>query len=147
MAMIYIGADHRGYDLKRELLDWLRSNGYEAQDCGAIEYNKDDDFVDFALKVANEVAGQEGKRGVLICGSGAGVEIAANKVHGIRCGLGLNPEQVKHIREADDINILALASDYTSGKQAADMMETFLKTEYDPAERHERRLNKIKNLE
>lgn len=144
---VFIGADHRGFELKAKLIDWLKSNGYESEDCGAFEYSKDDDFVDFAASVSNKVSGQEGNRGVLICGSGAGVEIAANKIKKIRCGLGLNPNQIKHARSADDLNVLALASDYTSESQSIEILKAFVETNFDPAERHQRRIEKIKNLE
>lgn len=148
MAMkVFIGSDHRGFELKGQLKIWLESNGYEAEDCGAFEYNKDDDFVDFAIDVSRKVSSEEGSRGVLICGSGAGVEITANKNKGIRCALGLNPEQIMHVRQADDANTLALASDYTGREQAEQIVKAFLETEFDPAERHQRRLEKIRNLE
>ena len=78
-----------------------------------------------------------------MCGSGVGVDIVANKISGIRCGLGINPEQVKSAREDDDINVLALAADHTTEKQAKEMIKIFLETPFSGEERHKRRLEKI----
>src|SRR3990167_2156290 len=105
---IYLGADHRGFQLKEELKQFLETN-YDVEDCGAFEKIESDDYTDFAIKVAEKVSSNEGSRGIVICGSGVGVDITANKFPKIRCGLGINREQIKAARNDDDVNVLALA--------------------------------------
>jgi RpiB/LacA/LacB family sugar-phosphate isomerase len=85
----------------------------------------------------------ENRKGILICGSGVGVCIAANRVKGVRCGLGLNKKQVVDARRHDDMNVLALAADYVSFEEARGMVEAFLKTEFDGEEKHKRRIEKL----
>lgn len=145
---IYIGADHRGYKLKEDLIDWLNGLDIIVEDLGATKLNPDDDYVDFAEAVSEAVAANlkdeaTVARGIFICGSGVGGNIVANKEKGIRCGLGINAEQVKAARNADDINILALAADYTKLNEAKDMVKLFLETEFSGKERHKRRIEKI----
>jgi ribose 5-phosphate isomerase B len=140
---IYIGADHRGFNLKERLKVWIAEQGHEVVDCGNRVHDPNDDFPDFSFAVADKVSADAGSRGVVICGSGGGVTIAANKVKGIRCTTAVHVADVKHNRYADDINILALSADYTDFDEAKELMEAFLGIEFDPAERHVRRLNKI----
>jgi ribose 5-phosphate isomerase B len=144
---IFIGADHKGFELKKEIKEWLSSANYQVEDLGAFEYKPGDDYVDFATSVANKVTSEKGSRGIVICGSGAGVDITANKTRGIRCCLGFNIEQVKAARNDDDINVLALASDYCELEKAKKLTDAFLNTDFDPTENHVRRIEKIKNLE
>jgi RpiB/LacA/LacB family sugar-phosphate isomerase len=140
---IYIGADHRGFELKNKLTEWLNSNGYQAEDCGAFTFNQTDDYPDFAKTVARKVLSEKESRGILICGSGAGVSIAANKLKGIRCIVGFNEEQIKAAKNDDDINILALGSDFADYEDCKTNISSFLQTPYDPTENHIRRINKI----
>lgn len=144
---IYIGADHRGFDLKAQLKSFLLGNSEEVEDLGANEFVDNDDFVEYAADVASRTLEDPGSRGILICGSGAGVEIAANKIKGARCSLGQSIDQVKKARQADNINILAIASDFTDFNKAKDTVQAFLTTDFVSNENHERRLEKIKNLE
>lgn len=146
--MIYIGADHHGFELKGKINEWLSGRGYEFEDLGAFEYDNQDDYVDFAVKVAQKVASNpEGNRGILICGSGVGVSIAANKVKKIRCGLGFAPDQVHAARKDDNINILAMAGDNTDEFKAFDLLEQFLDTEFVKSENYQRRVDKIDRYE
>jgi ribose 5-phosphate isomerase B len=140
---IYIGADHRGFHLKERLKAWLTEKGHEVIDCGNRVQDPDDDFPDFSFAVADKVSTDAGSRGLVICGSGGGVTIAANKIKGIRCTTAVHVADVKHNRYADDINVLALSSDYTDYDEAIELLEAFLETEFDASERHVRRLNKI----
>ncbi len=145
---IYIGADHRGYRLKEDLIDWLKGLDIEVEDLGANKLDPDDDYVDYAKMVSEAVAAglidtTTPTRGIVICGSGVGVDIVANKTEGIRCGLGINSEQVKAARNDDDINILALAADYIKPNKAKDMVKLFLETEFSGKEKHKRRIDKI----
>jgi ribose 5-phosphate isomerase B len=144
---IFIGADHRGFNLKSQIKDWLISSGHHVEDLGALEHMLRDDYTDYAEAVARKVSGEQGSRGILICGSGAGVNIAANKINGIRSVLGFNVEQVKAARNDDNVNILSLASDYTLPDDAKILVETFLQSAYDPTDNHARRIEKIKILE
>ncbi|MBI2063636.1 MAG: RpiB/LacA/LacB family sugar-phosphate isomerase [Candidatus Yanofskybacteria bacterium] len=149
--MIYLGADHRGYELKEKVKSWLSDWGHEYEDCGAFEYNKDDDYPDFATAVAEKVALRQAQdqnaRGILICGSGIGVAIAANKIKGIRAGTAASEEQVKASVNDEDLNILALSADYINENEAQEIVKTFLETKFSGADRHIRRVNKIRELE
>lgn len=143
---IYIGADHRGFELKNKLIGYLPQK-YEVEDLGANEFVDNDDFVEYAIGVAKKTSQNPQDRGIVICGSGAGVEIASNKVKGVRCSLGQSSQQVQRAREADDINVLAIASDFTDFEKAKELVDTFLSTQYVNSENHQRRINKIKEFE
>ena len=145
--MIYLGADHRGFELKEKFKRWLGELGYKHEDMGAFEYNRDDDYPDFAKAVAEKVASEASAKGILICGSGIGVAIAANKIKGMRAGTAANAEQVRASVNDEDLNVLALSADYTSEEQAKEITKTFLETKFSGVERHVRRVNKIKELE
>lgn len=148
---VFIGADHRGFKLAEELYLWLLDNRVSTKVVGAQKLDPDDDYVDYAKEVANVVANDiklgRISRGIVLCGSGVGVDVVANKIKGIRCGLGISPAQVKEAREDDDINVLAIAADYTTEEQAKEMIKVFLETPFSNAERHKRRIEKIKRLE
>ncbi|MBI2057713.1 MAG: RpiB/LacA/LacB family sugar-phosphate isomerase [Candidatus Yanofskybacteria bacterium] len=147
--MIYLGADHRGYELKEKIKQWLADWGYEFEDCGAFEYDKDDDYPDFARVVAEKV--HQGStlmdRGILICGSGIGVCVAANKTKGIRAGTAASPGQVKASVGDEDLNVLCLSSDYVDESIIRNIIKTFLETKFSGEERHKRRIDKIEQLE
>jgi len=152
--MIYIGADHRGYKLKEALKIYLKELSYDFEDLGAKELNPNDDYPDYALAVAKKVADQPeagqpwaGNRGILICSSGVGVDIVANKMRGIRSALCFDAKQAKASRNDDNTNILSLASDFISEEKAKEVVKIWLETSYAKLEKYERRLIKIKNLE
>lgn len=144
--MIYIGADHRGFRLKEEIKKWLESQQYEYRDLGANEYRKEDDYPEISIKLAEMVV-TENSRGILICGSGAGACIAANKVKGIRAGLATSEKQVKAARDDDDINILCVSADLISVEDNIKIVSVFLATMFSSEERHIRRINQIKEYE
>ena len=144
---IYLGSDHRGFALKEKLKNLLVEWGYDYKDLGPFEYNKDDDYPDFAKLVGEKVAGDKDSRGMLICGSGVGVCIAANKIKGIRAGTMSSPDQVKASVSDEDTNVLCLSTDHTDEENNLKITQTFLESKFSGAERHVRRLNKIKNLE
>jgi len=144
--MIYLATDHRGYELKEKVKQRLSEWGYPYEDLGAFEYDKDDDYPDFAKAVAEKVAAESGARGILICGSGVGVVITANKIKGIRAGTAINAKQIKDSVNDEDTNILGISADYLSG-EAQEIVKTFLETKFSGQERHVRRVNKIKDLE
>ncbi len=144
---IYFGADHRGFELKNAILKHLSDQGYLVRDLGAHEKVPDDDYVDFAAEVARKVGGEDGSRGILVCGSGAGMEIAANKFRRVRAAAGWSPDQVFDARNHDDINILTIASNFVSEESAKNLVKVFLETPLNPEERYSRRLQKIQQLE
>lgn len=140
---IFIGADHRGFELKEKLKPWLTSQGHEVIDCGNTVYDKEDDFPDFSFAVADKVAADPKSFGVVICGSAGGVTIAANKVKAVRCVTAVNVGDVKHNRQHDDANVLAIASDFTSFEEVQKLITTFINTQFLNEERFVRRLKKI----
>lgn len=145
---VFIGADHRGFDRKEFLKAKLSGLGVDVVDCGAAAKVEGDDYPDFAASVAKSVLGEAHSLGILACGSGAGVDIAANKFKGIRSVLGITPEQVSAARSDDDANILSLASDYVSDDESLRMVLNFLNTGFDSKdERYVRRLEKITQIE
>ena len=137
--MIYIGADHRGFRLKEEIKKWLETEHYESRDLGANDYDKNDDYPDISIKVA--------ETGILVCGSGAGASIAANKVRGIRAGLCTSEKQARAARTDDDINVLVLSADSVSVDDNIKIVSVFLATMFASEERYIRRINKIKTYE
>jgi len=149
--MIYLGSDHRGFNLKEKIKEWLSEWGYEHKDMGAFEYDKDDDYPDFATAVATAVVLSLSKgqvaRGILVCGSGIGIAIAANKIKGIRAGTAMNTKQVIAAMNDEDLNILALSVDYLSESEAEEITKAYLEANFSGEERHKRRIEKIEKLE
>lgn len=140
---IFIGADHRGFELKNKLAEYLQEKNIRVEDLGAYEYNAEDDNPDYSQKVAQAVLQKpEEFLGVVICGSGNGVAMAANRFKGIYCGLGFDNHQVQHMREHDHINILALPADYLDFEKAKQFVDTFLAAKPKQEEKYIRRLNK-----
>jgi len=140
---IFFGADHKGFALKEFLKTQLAEKGLAIEDCGNTVLDPNDDYPDFAFAVAKKVVATPGSYGIVICGSGAGVSIAVNKIDGIRAALAVTAEQVRDAKSDDDINIIALASDYLTHEQATALVTTFLATAFDPQERFLRRIGKI----
>ena len=145
--MIYLGSDHRGFELKEALRAWLVSEDYQVEDLGALVYDANDDYPDYALKVAQKVAVDPNGRGILLCGSGVGVDIVANKVDGVRSGIGLNDDQATAARRDDNINVLVIATDYISEENAKKMIKVFLTTEFSGEQRFTDRLQKVEAIE
>lgn len=144
--MIYLGADHRGFETKEKIKQWLTEWGYEYHDVGAFEYDKNDDYPPYASKVVESMVELD-DRGIVTCGSGVGVDEVANKFDGIRSGLAINKEQIEAARTDDDINVLAIASDFTLEEDVREIVKTFLKTEFADEERFNRRLGQIEEIE
>ncbi len=145
---IYIGADHRGFELKKALKEYLKGKGFKVDDAGSASYDEADDYPDFAVKVASEVSkNPEEDRGILLCGSGMGMDVVANKVKGVRATVAYSRESAEHARARDNVNVITLASDVLSEKEAQEIAMTFLKTEFGRAERDLRRLKKVREIE
>lgn len=144
---VFLGADHRGFEIKEKLVDFLRVQGFTVEDKGAFEKNPDDDYPDFAYAVAQEVARDSDARGILLCGSGTGMDVVANKVKGIRATVGYSQESTRHARTNDDVNVITLAADSISTEEAQGIARIFLSTPFSDAPRHARRLEKIRRIE
>lgn len=141
---IYLGADHVGYKLKGQIKKYLEKTN-NVSDQGALKFQKNDDYPDYAAKVAKKVAA--GGRGILFCGSSHGVCIAANKVRGARAVAVSNVRDAKLTREHNDANILCLSSWKLKDSAAKKIVDVWLKTEFSGEERHLRRVKKIIKLE
>ena len=143
--MIYLGADHRGYDLKEKIKKWLKDKRYEFVDFGNDKLDQEDDYPDFALKVIRKIK-KEGDFGILFCGSGVGMDILANRFSHIRCGLGFVSQQIRIAKRDDNINCLSLPTDYTTEEEARPMIEMMLETNFSETEKYVRRLAKIDKI-
>ena len=142
---ISIGSDHAGFELKEKIKKYLLRLGYEYKDFGTNS-NESVDYPDFALKVAESVTRKECARGILICGSGLGMSMAANKVPGIRAALCTNPEMAKLSREHNDANVLTIGARLIDENTAKEIVRVWLTTEF-AGDRHLRRINKIRDIE
>ncbi len=141
---IFIGADHRGIELKNAIIEYLHEKNIRIEDLGPYEYDSLDDAVDFSQKVAQAVLqNPDNHLGIVICGSGCAVSIAANRFKGIRAGVAMNEDQAKHIRENDLCNILALAADYTLLELACKLIDAFLASTPKTEEKYLRRIEKL----
>lgn len=138
---VVLGADHNGVEFKQLLIDHLISSGYEVEDAGPQETSSVD-YPDYAFTAAEMVSKGEADRGILICGSGVGMSMAANKVVGIRAALCFTPEAAALARQHNDANVLALAGWQGEASDVLRIVDTFLTTEFEGG-RHARRVNKI----
>ncbi len=140
---IAIGADHGGFPLKAELTEIIRAAGHNVNDLGACEYNAADDYPDFALAVARAVVAGEADRGIVICGSGVGASVAANKVRGARASLCHDSYSARQGVEHDDLNVLCLGARVIGVETAREIVRAYLGAHFTQEERHQRRLSKI----
>ncbi len=154
--MIYLGADHGGFELKEQIKKWLTQNRYPWEDLGNSVFDPGDDYQEFAFKVAERVVGEETKlrnswkeasKGVLLCRSAAGMVIAANKVKGIRAVSAYDEESAAHSRKHNNSNILALSGDRLSDRDACSILKVWLETEFNNLPRYIRRLKAIEEYE
>ena len=144
--MIPIASDHAGFQMKQRLIDELRKLGYEPQDLGSPDDTTPDDYPDYAHHVAKEVADGEAKRGILLCGSGVGMDIVANRYRGVRAALAWQPEIGEMSRRHNDSNVLVLPARYMSNEEGVATMKAWLDARFEGG-RHERRVNKIEPRE
>jgi ribose 5-phosphate isomerase B len=146
--MLYIGADHGGFALKKDITDFLDNKHIPFVDVGAKKLDPTDDYVDFAEKAASRVSKNAGKdKAILICRSGHGVCIDANKFKNVRAALCWDVSVAQASRNDDDANVLCLPADYISSGLAEQIVETWLSTPFSFEERHVRRLQKVKKFE
>lgn len=144
---IHLGADHGGFELKAAIKDWLENREYVVIDHGADRLNKTDDYPEFALPLAQAVAGNQQDRGILCCRSGGGMVIAANKVVGIRAVSVDTPKATYHAREHNNANVISLSADWLDTSHTIDILEVFLTTTFDQQSRHAHRLQMIADYE
>jgi ribose 5-phosphate isomerase B len=145
---IYIGADHNGFEFKKRLSEQLQRSGYEVVDDGDKKLDPQDDYPQFGGRVAASLLADKdpGVRGILICGSGQGICIAANRFKGIRAALCWNMEEARVARNDDDCNVLCLSSRYFTLEETMPIVTTFLSTSFAGASRFRRRIRELDEL-
>lgn len=142
--MIYLGADHKGFHLKEKIKKYLEEKGFDYEDLGNHYYDELDDFPDFGNLVAQEIAKEPKEhRGILICGSGVGMDIVANRYKGVRSVLAFNPEIAAVSKKDDDTNILSLGADFVGERKAEEIIEAWLSANFSGEEKRIRRIQKI----
>jgi len=145
---IFLGADHNGFEYKAELAKVLQRDGHEVVDVGDLTVNPDDDYPQFAGKVVTELLASDdpAARGILVCGSGQGMCMAANRFKGIRASLCWNENEARASRNDDDSNVLCLSARYLSLDEAIAILEVFLATPFAGAPRFTRRIQELDQL-
>jgi ribose 5-phosphate isomerase B len=143
---VFIGADHGGLQLKNDLIDYLHEKNIRVEDLGAYELDPLDDYSEIAKKVAQAVLQNPEHMGVVICRSGAGVDITANRFKGIRSVLGFDEHQVQKAREDDFVNVLSLAAEFISVEKAHLLVDSFLNSTPKTDEKYKRRLEIIDSI-
>lgn len=144
---VALGADHGGFSLKTELLPWLQGQGYEVLDFGAYTLDPADDYPDFSEAVAQAVASGEAQRGIVVCGSGVGACIVANKMTGVRACLCHDTYSARQGVEHDDMNVLCLGARVIEVELARELVTAFLSARFSTEERFRRRLQKLLAIE
>ena len=145
---IYLGADHAGFELKNKLREHLEKAGYKVEDVGAHELDPEDDYPHYAYTVASKVLGddQPDAKGILVCGSGQGMAIAANRVGGIRAAVIWSEEGARETRQDNDSNVLALPARMIDETTALKITDAWLKEPFSGADRHQRRLDELERI-
>jgi ribose 5-phosphate isomerase B len=142
-----IGCDHAGWDLKNLVVEWLRREGHAVTEVFPADYDPQDDYPDAAAAVGREVAAGRAERGVIVCGSGVGASVAANKIRGVRAGLCHDTYSAHQGVEHDDINVLCIGARVIGEATAQEILRAFLGARFTGEERHLRRLKKTLALE
>ena len=145
--MIFIASDHGGFELKQEVFKLLKSKKIKVKDLGPRILNQGDDYSDFAFSLASKVAAKKDNFGILICRSGIGMSIAANKVKGIKAALCTTVGQTVTAKAHNNCNVLVLAADFIKLETNLEIVNTFLEASFCQEERHKRRLKKIEDYE
>ena len=144
---IAVGADHNGYALKQTIAEVLKSMGHEVSDVGAHAVDPLDDYPDFAGALARAVASGEAERGIMVCGSGVGASVAANKVRGVRAAVCHDTYSAHQGVEHDDMNVLCLGARIVGEEVAREAVQAFVSATFTGEERHQRRLDKVLAME
>lgn len=146
--MIYLGADHRGYYLKETIKKFFQKKEIKFEDLGNFSYNKNDDYPEFAQRVAAKVSQNSKKdKGILICGFGIGMAITANKFKNVRAAFCLSPQMAEISRQHNKANILCLSAEMTHPQIVFKIIDKWLKAKFTAQQRHQRRLKKIQEIE
>ena len=145
--MIYIASDHGGFKLKEKIEEYLKDKGLEVMDLGPQKLNPTDDFPDFVIPLAKKVAENKENLGIALCRNGVGVEVAANKINGVRAALSWDPKHAASSRRDDNSNVLTIPADYLDENKAIEVLDAWLSTSYSKEPRFERRLKKIEEEE
>ncbi len=144
---IGIAADHGGFELKQQVVDIIKAEGYEVKDYGAHEYDKSDDYPDLIIPLARGISEGEVEKGIAICGSGVGACVVANKIKGVRAALITETYSAHQGVEHDALNIICIGGRVIGLELAREIVMAFLRAEYSGEERHNRRLGKVNKLE
>ena len=144
---VALAADHGGFELKNQLASWLKESGFNVCDLGAEKFDPVDDYPDFALDLAQFVTGERAERGILICGSGIGACVTANKIPGARAAICHDTYSARQGVEHDDVNILCLGARVIGPETAMEVVTAFLKATFSGEDRHCRRLAKVLDIE
>ncbi len=145
---VYVGADHNGFHLRNSLVAYLKRAGYAVQDDGDEKLDPEDDFPVFATRVAKDLLGSDDKdaKGILLCGSGQGMCMAANRFRGIRACLGYDQTSIRASRNDDDANVLCLPANTVDKNTLNVLVETFLNTKFAAAPRFSRRIQELDSM-
>lgn len=145
---IFLGTDHAGFELKEHIKEYLNENGYEVEDLGAASFDKNDDYPDFIVPVAKEVAKDSKARGIVFGASGQGEAITSNRIKGVRAALyyGNNMEIVELSRTHNDSNVLSLGARFLAKEEALEAVKLWLNTDFSNEPRHARRIRKIDGI-
>lgn len=141
---IYIGSDHAGYEYRKSIIEYLNENGYEVIECMYHEYDKEDDFCDAAFDLTSKVETDKNSRGILICGTGIGMSIAANRNKNIRAALCHNEYEAKLTRIHNDANVICIGARTQGIEVVKEIIKTFLETEFSNIEKYIRRNERLK---
>jgi ribose 5-phosphate isomerase B len=144
---VAIGADHAGYELKTELAQFLSEQGHEVEDVGPSALDPTDDYPDFARALAEAVLTDAVERGIMVCGSGVGASVVANKVRGIRASVCHDTYSAHQGVEHDDMNVLCMGARIVGPEVARELVTAFLSARFTGEERHQRRLDKVLDIE
>jgi ribose 5-phosphate isomerase B len=146
-VQIVVAADHGGFELKNKIIQWLNEKNYKVEDAGNVIFDPQDDYPDFAIKAAEMVSRKEVDKGIIVCGSGVGACITANKIKGVRASICHDIYSAHQGVEHDDMNVLCLGARIIGENLAKELVFAFVEAKFIQEERFERRLNKIKLLE
>jgi ribose 5-phosphate isomerase B len=144
---VALGCDHAGFHLKQQVAQWLQGWGYQVQDLGAMSFDPSDDYPDYTKLVGEAVASGRADRGVIVCGSGVGATIAANKINGVRAASCHDTYSAHQGVEHDDMNVLCLGDRVVGHELAKELVSAFLRAQFSNEERHVRRLKKVLAIE
>jgi ribose 5-phosphate isomerase B len=145
--IVAVGFDHAGLPLKERVVKAIVGAGHQVLDCGADEVDPDDDYPDFARAVGRALAEEKAERGILCCGSGVGVSVAANKIRGVRASMAHDTFSARQGVEDDDMNVIALGARVIGPELAAEVIRAFLGASFSGVERHVRRRDKVLDIE